>query len=146
MLAPNQAAKDRCAPREILSCDGQRKKSGCSGRCNEAQQSEKGGNEDTAPDRAKGDISQRLGNRAKETRERKCAVTGKCPSLSACCDENGKAHEELHNEHQGHETERAVFADGVKVDLCHGLTKWSAEDGFEIGVDASCENDHNDPS
>lgn len=44
------------------------------------------------------------------------------PTLSADRHENTETHEELHNEQQGHETQRSLLAKRVIVDLGHWLT------------------------
>lgn len=42
-------------------------------------------------------------------------------------------HEELYNKEESHQADCAAFADGVVVDLGHGLAEGSGEEGFQIG-------------
>lgn len=43
------------------------------------------------------------------------------PRLATSGHEDAQTHEELHNHEEGHESQCTVLANGVVVDLCHGL-------------------------
>ena len=144
LLAPDHTAEDGRGPREIVPRDSETEQRRSSRRRNQTQQSQHRGQESTAQRRPHGDIPKCLANGPKELAKRQRAVSAEGPALARSGDEDADAHQELHDHEQGHHAEGAVLAQGVVVDLRHGLAEGGGQDGGGVGVHARGDHDRED--
>ena len=129
MLTPHDPTEDGRSPRQVVACNRKTEQSLSRRWCNQGQQAHNSSKEHTAPNSTHGNVAECLRYVAEEGGEWKRAITGEGPGLATGSDEDGETHEELYDHEERHETQGAIFANGVVVDL----SNWKYEISCTLG-------------